>query len=593
MPTQSILIVDDEIQNFDVIDGFLRTLNYQLYYASNGHEALEMLPVLKPDLMLLDVMMPSLSGIETCQQVRAMPKFEALPIIMVTALTSKNDLAKCLSAGADDFISKPVNRLELHARVRSMLRINRQYRQLQSFNEHLEQTVQQRTVQLQSMIMEDALTRLPSHTAFRSELAQSLLHQTSSSVAMVHLSCDDLQLVNSSFGHTIGSQLLISIARRLRQYVPNGSILARYGEDEFSFLLRDFNTQEEINRFVQLLMQAFEAPFTVQDCEIYLSASIGIVLIHGDNQLPDEIIQNANIALYQAKLKGKGKYQFFEQEMHRTMLHRLTLESDLQRAYRQGEFFLQYQPIVNLQKSCIAGFEALVRWQHPTRGLVSPNEFIPSMETTGLIIPVGMIILEQACQQLAKWQRLGWDDLFVSVNVSVRQFSSSTLLSDIDNILAKTAIAPSCLKLEITESAIIDDVDLAVSILEALRDRDIQLCIDDFGTGYSSLGCLHQFPIDYLKIDRSFVNQIQLNYDSYHVVDSIIALSKQLKLAAIAEGIETEQQLERLQRLGCEFGQGYLFSKPLAASKAEQQYLTLSQDSSSAQKSGYSLLLPR
>jgi EAL domain-containing protein (putative c-di-GMP-specific phosphodiesterase class I) len=255
------------------------------------------------------------------------------------------------------------------------------------------------------------------------------------------------------------------------------------------------------------------------------------------------------------------------------MLDRLTLENDLQRALRRQEFVIYYQPIVNLETQKISGFEALIRWQHPDRGMVSPGEFIPCMEETGLIVPVGIMVLKKACEQLRQWHQQGWNTLTMSVNLSARQFASLTLLADIDRILAETGVSPAHLKLEITESAIMENAQRAIELTQKLRSRQIHISIDDFGTGYSSLGYLNRFPVDTLKIDRSFVSQIQGENRDYQVVNAIIALSNQLELAVIAEGIETQEQLRSLQQLGCQFGQGYLFAKPLPALEVEDRYL--------------------
>jgi EAL domain-containing protein (putative c-di-GMP-specific phosphodiesterase class I) len=299
---------------------------------------------------------------------------------------------------------------------------------------------------------------------------------------------------------------------------------------------------------------------------------VGVALGSGVYQQPEELLQDADTAMYQAKRRGPGSCQIFDRQMHIAMLQRLMLENDLQRALKQQEFVLHYQPVVQLQGRRLAGFEALVRWRHPERGLVLPTEFIPCMETTGLIVPVGMMVLQQACQQLRLWQQRGWTDLTMSVNLSVRQFASPTLLADIDQVLANTQVNPACLKLEITESAIMDNAETAIALTQELRSRQIQISIDDFGTGYSSLGYLHHFRVDNLKIDRSFVNQFQSSSRNYRVVETIITLSQQLGLSVIAEGIETPQQLAWLQQLGCEFGQGYLFAQPLAASDVERLY---------------------
>lgn len=573
MDQPSILVIDDEPDNFDVVEMLLSDQGYQFYYATNGEAAIGSLGLFQPSVILLDVMMPGMDGIEVCRRIKAMPRWESIPIIMVTALTTKTDLARCLLAGADDFISKPVNRLELTARVRSMLRIHQQYQQLATFNARLETMVQQRTAELQTIILQDALTQLPTRASLVQRLSQ-LIQVRSSSFALVYLDCDQFKLVNGSFGHAVGDQLLVAIAQRLQQLLRATDMLARIGADEFCFLLQPINRQTDLEQLIATILQSFTAPFSVANCEIFLTACLGIALSNPDYQNPEEPLQDADTAMYQAKLRGKGSYQIFDRQMHLAMLNRLMLENGLQRALEQQQIITYYQPIIDLQTQKLVGFEALVRWQHPVNGLIPPGEFIPSMETTGLIVPVGMAVLKQAAEQLQRWHQQGWTELSMSVNLSVRQFSCPTLLADIDQILAETGVNPGLLKLEITESAIMDNAEMAIDLTQNLRSRSIQISIDDFGTGYSSLGYLHRFPIDNLKIDRSFVSQIQSENSNYPVVNTIVALSQQLGLSVVAEGIETVQQLEWLKQLGCQFGQGYLFSRPLSAADIEHHYLS-------------------
>ena len=458
----SILVVDDEPDNFDVIETFLSEQGYQLHYAASGQAALSFVNAFEPDLILLDVMMAGMDGIQVCQRIKSIPKCEGIPIIVITALTGKKDLAKCLSAGADDFISKPVNRLELNSRIRSMLRIREQYKQLTNFNASLEVKIEKRTAQLQQMLYEDELTQLPSRKALLQDLTQALAVDRAST-AVVFLDCDQFKLVNGSFGHMIGNQLLISISERLQQHLRSGDKLARMGEDEFCFLLHQIEEIDELQPFIDDILKSFETPFSVADFEIFITACLGIALGNHQHSEPEQLLQDADTAMYQAKLRGKGSYQLFDPQMHVSMLNRLTLESDLKRALEQQEFILYYQPIINLQTQVIDGFEALVRWKHPLRGMVSPAEFIPYMETTGLIVPVGMLILKQACEQLYRWENMGWGHLSMSVNLSARQFSCPTLLADIDNILTETNVNPSLLKLEITESGIMDNAQLAIA----------------------------------------------------------------------------------------------------------------------------------
>jgi diguanylate cyclase (GGDEF)-like protein len=565
----SILVVDDEPDNFDVIETLLSDQDYHLYYAASGQDAIASIDSLQPDLILLDVMMPGMDGIEVCQRLKAMPKWKPVPIIIVTALTEKKDLARCLMAGADDFLSKPINSLELRARVRSMLRIHDQYQQLETFSTQLEIKVQQRTAQLNRIIFEDALTQLPSRAFLKQELIK-ILESKVSQLAIIYLDCDQFKLVNGSFGYAVGNQLLIAIARRLEQYLRPGDILARMGEDEFCFLLTKTNDTTTLKAFIDTILESFNLPFSLVNCEIYISSCIGVTVSNNGEQDAEKLLQEADTAMYQAKLRGKGSYKIFDPQIHLNILNRLTLENDLQRALEREEFITYYQPIICLKTQKIKGFEALVRWRHPQRGLVSPAQFIPCLETTGLIIPVGMIILEQACRQLVRLQQLGWTDLSMSVNLSVKQFACSTLLADIDQILAKTNLDPVFLKLEITESAIMDYAENAIDLITNLRSRQIQISIDDFGTGYSSLGYLHNFTVDNLKIDRSFITEILFNQRNYDVVEMIISLSQKLGLSVIAEGIETTKHFEVLKKMGCDFGQGYLFSKPLPASEVEK-----------------------
>ncbi|PSR17987.1 GGDEF domain-containing response regulator [filamentous cyanobacterium CCP3] len=580
----SILIIDDEPTNFEVIEtllsieaaegtSFQEAQPYQLHYAASGAAAIAALDLFKPDLILLDVMMPGMSGLQVCRRIKAMPQWQTVPIIMVTSLTSKADLARCFAVGADDFIGKPVTRLELSARVRSMLRIRQQYKALASFNASLEKTVQERTAQLQANLNRDALTQLPSRVFLLQQLDETL-RANRFSFAVVYLDCDQFKLVNSAFGHAVGNQLLLAIAERLQLLLRPDDILARLGEDEFCFLLHHIDREAQLEPFIRAVLQSFASSFIIGDYEIFMTACLGIALGNSTYQHPEEPLQDADTAMYKAKLRGKNCCQIFDCQMSLTMLARLTLETDLRRGLDNQEFIAYYQPVVNLKTETVCGFEALVRWQHPDRGMVSPGEFIPCMEETGLIVPVGIMVLHQACQQLLTWHQRGWTDLTMSVNLSVRQFASPTLLTDIDRVLTETGVNPSRLKLEITESALLENADRAIDLMEQLRSRHIRISVDDFGTGYSSLSSLHRFPLNDLKIDRSFVSQMHESSRNFKIVNTIISLSSQLELTAVAEGIETRQQLDHLRQLGCTLGQGYLFYPPLSVRDIDTHLLT-------------------
>lgn len=569
----TILVVDDNPHNYDVIETFLADQDHCFHYAADGQTTLANLERFNPDLILLDLMMPGLNGLEVCQQIKKNSRWEGIPIIMVTALNSKQDLFRCLDAGADDFVTKPVNRMELRARVQSMLRIRQQYQDLATFNATLEATVQARTADLQTLINQDPLTQLPSRTALV-RCIKEIQASNTTKFALIILDCDEFKLVNGSFGYLVGDQLLIAIAERLKQLLGPGDVLVRMGEDEFCYLKSNTVSPTDLEPFLQEIQRSFQAPFSLAHGEIFMTASLGISFSQSAACGPEELLKNADIAMYQAKRKGRGSYQVYDQQMHLAIVHRLTLESDLQRAVDYREFIIYYQPIFKIETREITGFEALIRWQHPLRGMVSPGEFIPCLETTGFIVPVGLLTLRQACTQLKQWHELGYPDLTMSVNISIRQFACPTLLADIDQILQETQVNPALIKLEITESCIMENAETTIAITQQLRARHIQISIDDFGTGYSSLSYLHCLPVNTLKIDRCFVDGITPNTINYEVVKTIMLLSQQLGLDVIAEGIETERELTYLQGLGCQFGQGYLLDRPLPAALIQEKYLS-------------------
>jgi len=341
------------------------------------------------------------------------------------------------------------------------------------------------------------------------------------------------------------------------------------GEDEFCFLLFSVPGAAAIESWVDGVLKSFITPFRLGTLTISVTVCIGIAAGMEGSSSPEAILQAADTAMYKAKRQGKGGYLMYDHALHFAILDRLNLETDLQRALERDEFINFYQPIVSLCSREIVGFEALVRWQHPSRGLLAPDAFIDCLEDFGLVVPAGRSILLRACRQLRRWHDRGWPALSMSVNLSARQFASKSLLSDIDEILAATGVNPACLKLEITETAVMEDAASAALLMEQIRGRQIQLSIDDFGTGYSSLYYLHLFPIDNLKIDRSFIEQVEHSRRNLKIVETILRLSKELGFAAIAEGVATEQQLALLKVLDCEFGQGFLFSRPLPPDEIE------------------------
>ncbi len=431
--------------------------------------------------------------------------------------------------------------------------------------------------QLQRQALYDGLTGLPNRIFFMRYLAEQL-QSPEQPFALLFLDVDHFKLVNDSMGHNAGDQLLIAITQRLKPCIRRTDTFSRLGGDEFAIVLEGVTSVEQAQSIADQIKAVLSLPFKIFDREVFASVSIGIS--HSDNfySTPEEILRDADIAMYRAKALGRSQSATFDKAMHENILDRMQVEMELRRVVDQlfldgsSQLLLHYQPIVSLSTGRIVGFEALIRWMHPERGTISPLDFIPIAEETGLIVPIGQWVLQEACQQLRQWQELlGVPDLMMSVNVSSRQFLQADFLPSIEQMLAYTQIQPACLKLEITESVLMDAAKVVTDRLEQLRELGIRLSLDDFGTGYSSLSYLHQFPINTLKVDRSFVHNLANDQDQ--VVQAIVALTHGLDMDAVAEGIETFEQLQHLKMLGCEYGQGYLFSPPVHRDQAEQMLI--------------------
>jgi diguanylate cyclase (GGDEF)-like protein/PAS domain S-box-containing protein len=420
----------------------------------------------------------------------------------------------------------------------------------------------------------DSLTELPNRALFidHLRLAMNRVRRSSETFAVVYLDLDRFKVINDSFGRAIGDQFLFETARRLQKVLRPADTIAHLSGDEFVVLLEDIMDEIEAVSIVERLQTVLSEPFKLNGRETTSSASIGIALYSAEYRNPEEIIRDADTAMYYAKTEGKARWKVFDRTMRDQALRRLQLETDLRQAIERRELFLQYQPVIDLQTGKIGGFEALIRWQHRHGDLISPGDFIPLAEETGLIISIGEWVLRQACHQMSQWLLNPAVDqnLFMSVNLSGKQFSQPNLVDTITRILDETRLHPRHLKLEITETIVMEDIENAARMLDQLKALGVQLSIDDFGTGYSSLSYLHRFPIDYLKVDRSFVNQMVKNQENLEIVRTIVSLAKSLNMKIIAEGIETNAQLAFLKKLDCQYGQGYLFSKPVDVKKAEE-----------------------
>nr|MDJ0774390.1 bifunctional diguanylate cyclase/phosphodiesterase [Mastigocoleus sp. MO_167.B18] len=453
--------------------------------------------------------------------------------------------------------------LQLEKRIDECTKkLNKTFKKLQQ--EILEK--QKLKTRLHDVIIRDSLTGLPNRVLFINKLETVIKRSKEESdyhFAVLFLDCDRFKIINDSLGHAVGDRLLIAIAQRLSKIYTSKYTLARFGGDEFAILLENLVDVDMAVGVAKNILHQLSAPFYIAKHEIFINASIGIIWGDNEYEKPEYLLRDVDTAMYRAKDMGRARYHIFNPEMHRTAIELLELENDLRRAIKRQEFLVYYQPIVSLTTGNITAFEALVRWQHPTRGLLFPNEFIPVAEETDLISEISMWVLNSVCQQLSFWQHYlsQEDSVSISVNLSPKLFSQYNLIAKFDEIINRTNVNPMGLKLEITESMIVEHSHTVKKIIQQLKLRNIKLIMDDFGTGYSCLSYLHSLPFSSLKIDQSFIKIMENNQNNMGLVPAIIAMAHSMGMTAIAEGVETKEQLAQLRNLNCDFAQGYLFAE--------------------------------
>ncbi len=590
-----ILIVDDIPDNLRLLATTLTEQGYIVRCAKSGSIALMGARNDLPDLILLDINMPELNGYQVCEQLKMDRTTSSIPIIFLSAQDGIQDKVRAFTTGGVDFIGKPFQVEEVLARVRNQLALRAANTEIRILNEELELRVQERTSQLETAnrilkqeilqrhqlekrlrheALHDSLTGLPNRNLFMRQVERCLdnvIDNPEEQFAILFIDLDRFKIINDSLGHLAGDELLIACATRLQECITEQNTLARLGGDEFTVLLEQVKDVRDAVIVAEKILQQFATSFDLGDRRLTITVSIGIVIGDCEYRQETDLLRNADTAMYRAKEQGKARYEIFTQQMYLDVMRRLELEHQLREAIANHELVLYYQPIFSLDSLELTGFEALVRWQHPEGGMISPGEFIPLAEETGLIISLGEWVMSEACRQLKTWQdRVPQaQPLLMSINVAGEQLHAPNFLSTVDRIIAETRINPQHLKFEITESMLIGNTNQVIMVLQQIKSRQIKLSIDDFGTGYSSLSYLPQFPIDILKIDRSFIDQMNFKQQNLEIIKTIITLAQVLDLQIIAEGIETEDQHQTLKLLGVKYAQGYLFAKPLTSEQAE------------------------
>ena len=668
-----VLVVDDEEINRDLLQRRLERRGCKVTAAEDGPSAISILNAESFDIVLLDVMLPGIDGLEVLRQIRNNPRHAEVPVVMVSAKDDSQGIVQALNLGANDYITKPVDfpvvvaRIQTHLahrRARAALREseeryalavagandglwdwdlrnNRIYlsprwkamigeteevvgtdpqdwfgrvhpddleRLKTDLDDHLNQLTHAfesehrvlhrdgsyRWVLCRGMAVRDAagapnrmagsqtditarkvydpLTGLPNRILFMDRLHHSLQRfkrNKADIFAVMLLDLDRFKIVNEGLGHGLGDKLLIHMARRLKTCVRTGDTIARFGGDEFIILLDEIKDISDAIRVAERIQQSLKTPFHIAGQEVFTTVSAGIALSTTGYEHPDDVVRDADTAMNRAKALGKARHEMFDRAMHSQSAKRLQLETDLRKALERGEFNVRYQAIVGLADRSLAGFEALVRWQHPKRGLVTPDEFISVAEETGLIVPMDQWVMREACRQTKIWEAR-YGTLSISVNLSAKQFAHPDLVDYIRKVLDEVGLDPENLKLEITESALMDNTEKAAAIIGDIKKMNVKLGLDDFGTGYSSLSYLHRFPVDTLKIDRSFISRMeQAGGENTAIIKTIVALAQNMDFQTVAEGIETLSQYDSLKELECRYGQGYYFSKPLTPDEAE------------------------
>ena len=668
-----VLICDDDGTHRKVLRDVLEKADFRVLTAENGKIALELFSTAHPDVVLLDVEMPEVDGIQVCETIRARETNRETPIFIITGREDQEAAQRAYSVGATDFLNKPIALAVLPHRIRNVLRTSTSLNDLRGLiravpdlifvvdedgdvQEGLSRGDATHTQQIQALstaskvnfypcenddaarscikraletgktqvyehalegldihletrfvtrdknsvlaivrdITErkksearifnlayfDELTALPNRQLFGQSLERTIeaAKRENQKFAVLFVDLDRFKRINDTLGHSVGDELLKEVARRLEKCTRStdsvsrfdpagdgGIQLARLGGDEFVIKLYGIESEDTVSAIAARIISVLTPPFTCEGHQFVVTPSIGIALYPEDGINSEDLLMNADSAMYRAKFAGRNNYKFYSETMRTKSLHRLDLENEIRKALDNDQFELHYQPKADANSWSLVGAEALLRWHHPERGAIGPADFIPIAEETGLIVPIGQWVLREACNQVKLWSNYPFGNIPVSVNISSHQFQSDSLIDDVLGAALGAGIDPASLELEITESVLLQDAENTLVALNRLKRAGIALSVDDFGTGYSSLSYLKRFPIDTLKIDRSFVTDLHTDKDDAAICAAILAMAQQLGLNVVAEGVETKEQLEFLRHHGCDQIQGFLCSKPLSS----------------------------
>ena len=566
----TILVIEDVESLREEI---LETLSYEgfdVLGAENGIVGVQMAKTYIPDLIICDIAMPELDGYGTLVALREEPKTSMLPFIFLTAMTEKGDMRQAMQLGADDFLTKPFTSSELLGAIASRLQ------KYNSVKEHYYDEIKAVGAKFEYLSHHDELTQLPNRVLFYDSLTQVVLHAqiNHKSLALLFLDIDNFNIINNTLGNDIGDQLFKAIAERLKRYTAPCDMVARIQGDEFAMIISDIQSLSHVKIEAEKILDLLSRPYNLYGHEVFITSSIGITIFPEDHQQVEGLIKNAELAMYYAKTHGRNSYKLYSPELNAQSAEYMALANSLHRAIDRQEIRVFYQPLVDLQSGKIIGAEALARWQHPDLGLIMPSKFIPVAEQTGLILRLTELILEAVCRQMRSWKDLNINYGFIAVNLSTQHFRpDSNLIEMLTKVLQESRLEPEDLELELTESIIMQNAEFTINVLSKLQTMGVKVAIDDFGTGYSSLSYLKHFPVNTLKIDRCFIQDVTSDRHDATISLAIIDLAHSLSLQVIAEGVETMEQVQFLKEHSCDQIQGYFFSPPLPQLEFEKMLI--------------------